>query len=106
MLEKKIEAYLRDKVKSELKGVSYKFTSPNRRAVPDRICVVSGYTFYVECKATGKSLTEAQEREARRLRDLDQWVYMVDSKSSVDKLISFWKARLRREEGCDAYDNK
>jgi len=38
MLERVIEAYLVQKVK-ELGGIAYKFTSPQRRSVPDRLCL-------------------------------------------------------------------
>jgi len=97
MLEKQIEKYLVDSVKKILKGAAYKFTSPGRRAVPDRICVVNGYCFFVECKATDKFLTMSQQREADRLIELDQWVHMVNSKSSINTLISFWERKLKEE---------
>lgn len=85
-------------MREELHGIAYKFTSPGRRAVPDRICVVPGHCFFVECKATGKDLTESQTRERDRLRyKLDQWHYMVNSKSMVDKVIRFWKDKLIQE---------
>ena len=97
MKEKQIEEYLRDQVKKELKGIAYKFTSPNRRAVPDRLCIVDGHCFFVECKATDKFLTDAQRREADRLNELDQWVYVVNSKSEIDALMTFWKHKLVEE---------
>ena len=96
--EKQIEKYLVDQVRTKLKGIAYKFTSPGRRAVPDRICVIPGYCFFVECKATDKYLTDAQERERNRLEELDQWVYQVNSKSQVDKVINFWIDKLLSEE--------
>jgi len=95
MLERVIEKYLVDSVRDKLKGIAYKFTSPGRRAVPDRICIVEGDCFFVECKATSKFLTDAQEREARRLRNLDQWVYMANSKSDVNDIIYFWEQKLK-----------
>jgi len=99
MHEKEIEKYLCKQVKEKLNGVAYKFTSPGRRAVPDRLCVVKGHCFFVECKATDKYLTDAQEREAYRLNALDQWVYMVNSKSKVNVLIRAWELRLKEERG-------
>lgn len=96
MQEKQIEKYLCDQVRTRLKGIAYKFTSPGRRAVPDRLCVVGGQCFFVECKATDKYLTDAQQREAGRLSGLNQWVYWVNSKSMVDKIIAYWEARLKR----------
>lgn len=96
--EKQIEKYLVDQVRIKLKGIAYKFTSPGRRSVPDRICAIPGYCFFVECKATDKYLTEAQERERDRLEELDQWVYQVNSKSQVNKIINFWVDKLLSEE--------
>jgi hypothetical protein len=95
--EKQIEKYLVDQVRIKLKGTAYKFTSPGRRAVPDRICVIPGYCFFVECKATGKYLTDAQEREQDRLQELDQWVYMANSKFGIDHIVKCWKRRLEEE---------
>ena len=39
MLEKDIEAHLRDKVK-DADGIAFKFTSPSRRSVPDRLVLM------------------------------------------------------------------
>lgn len=99
MKEKLIEQYLCKQVRDILHGIAYKFSSPGRRAVPDRLCVVPGNVFFVECKATGEYLTEAQEREAKRLNDLSQWVCMVNSTYMVDKIIQFWQDRLTDEGG-------
>lgn len=92
--EKQIENYLIREVRIKLKGTAFKFTSPGRRAVPDRLCVVPGYCFFVECKATGKYLTPAQEREKDRFEDLGQWVYDVNSKLQIDQIIHFWEDKL------------
>ena len=97
MTEKKIEQYLIDQVRIKLKGIAYKFTSPGRRSVPDRLCIVPGYCFFVECKASDKYLTDAQEREDKRLKDLDQWVHWVNSKFQIDTLINVWKYKLTEE---------
>ena len=92
--EKQIENYLIREVRIKLKGTAFKFTSPGRRAVPDRLCVVPGYCFFVECKATDKYLTDAQKREAERLIDLGQYVYEVNSKHHIDQIIHFWENKL------------
>lgn len=92
--EKQIEQYLIKEVRIKLKGTAFKFTSPGRRAVPDRLCVVPGHCFFVECKATGKYLTPAQERERDRLGDLGQWVYDVNSKRQIDQIIYIWEDKL------------
>lgn len=85
--EKDIETYLCSCI-NRLGGVPYKFTSPARRSVPDRLCVMpSGISVFVECKRPGKKLSQAQTREAARLKALGQWVTWVDSKDAVDGLM-------------------
>ena len=78
MLEKKIEEAVCLYAKN--KGLLvYKFTSPNRGAVPDRLFVrPDGRVFFIEFKATGKKPTPAQEREHNRLRLQHVDVYVVD----------------------------
>lgn len=90
MLEKKIEEavcqYARDK------GLLvYKFTSPNRAAVPDRLFILpDGRVFFIEFKATGKTPTPTQEREHSKLRGHGIAVYVVDDvhkgKTIVDEM--------------------
>ena len=80
MLERDIEAWLVDEAKRR-GGVAVKFTSPQRRAVPDRMVLLpGGKLFFVEAKAPGAKPTEAQLREHERLRALGQTVYVMDSK--------------------------
>ena len=58
----------------------YKFTSPARAAVPDRMFVTStGVVFFIEFKKTGKKPTPAQEREIARLRGNKVAVFVVDN---------------------------
>lgn len=87
MLEKHIEKYLRDQVKAS-GGIAYKFTSPSRRSVPDRLCLFpGGRVVFVECKAPGKQPTAGQTREMTRLSSLGFDVQVIDSKEKVDKLV-------------------
>jgi len=95
--EHHIEAHLVKKIK-ELDGIAYKFTSPQRRSVPDRLCVLpGGYVLFIECKRPGEEPTEAQYREQDRLKELDQWVYWVSTTDEIDKIFNFWKERLDNE---------
>ena len=92
--ESHIEQYLCDKIK-ELGGIAYKFTSPGRRSVPDRLCVLpQGEVIFVECKRPGEEPTPAQYRELERLEEMEHWVYWVDTKGKIDKIFNFWKERL------------
>lgn len=79
MLEKPIEKAVCEYAKEQGLLV-YKFTSPERRAVPDRMFITpSGKVFFIEFKATGKEATPQQEREHKRLKEYHVWVYVVDN---------------------------
>lgn len=74
----------------------YKFTSPGRRNVPDRLrlraippehqAVVARYVQFIEFKATGEKPTAAQLREHERLRKLGFRVVVVESIAGVNAL--------------------
>jgi Holliday junction resolvase len=86
MREKEVEAHLVRRVK-KMGGEAEKFTSPGRRSVPDRLVTLpGGRVCFVECKATGKSPTDAQERDHERRRKRGFVVFVVDSKEAVDML--------------------
>lgn len=79
MLEKQIEAKVCDYAKS--KGLlAYKFTSPARAAVPDRMFITQdGRVFFCEFKREGQKATLAQEREHHRLRQHKVNVFVIDN---------------------------
>jgi hypothetical protein len=86
MRESDIEAYLVARIKAQ-GGHAYKFTSPARRSVPDRLIVwPGGRICFVECKAPGQRPTPAQAREHDRLRALGCIVHVVDSVEAVARL--------------------
>lgn len=79
MLEKDIEKALVKRVKA-LGGLCEKFTSPNRRAVPDRIVTLQdGVVIFVELKAPGKKPSELQARDHAKRRALGCDVRVIDS---------------------------
>jgi len=87
MLEKTIEQALVKRVK-ELGGMCEKFTSPGRRAVPDRIVTlpVAGKPariIFVEIKAPGKKPTIMQQFDHERRRLLGCDVRVIDSLEAV-----------------------
>jgi len=79
MLEKDIESRVCRYAKS--KGLDhYKFNSPARAAVPDRLFITpSGFIFFVEFKAEGKKPTTAQLREHVRLQKRNVRVFVIDN---------------------------
>ncbi|CDL85380.1 VRR-NUC domain-containing protein [Xenorhabdus szentirmaii] len=81
-----IEKHLVNEVK-KAGGIAYKFVSPGRRGVPDRIVVLpNGRVVFVECKAPGEKPRPDQLREHERLRALGQTVVVLDSKK-VEAII-------------------
>lgn len=91
MLEKQIEAKVCDYAKT--KGLlAYKFTSPARAAVPDRMFIApDGRVFFCEFKAAGKKPTAAQDREHTRLRQHKVNVFVIDNvdegKAMIDVMV-------------------
>lgn len=85
------ESYIEEKVCAYAKDrgyLVYKFTSPNRAAVPDRLFVhPTGEVFFIEFKAPGKQPTPAQEREHARLRGHNVSVYVVDDVDEGKRVI-------------------
>lgn len=81
-LEKDIEAKVVKHAK-DLGCLVYKFTSPSRRSVPDRLFIApGGKVFWMEMKRSGKKPTPAQEEEIRKIREKGATVYVVDSVAS------------------------
>jgi hypothetical protein len=94
VLEKDVEQYLRDAVRS-VGGEAYKFTSPNRRSVPDRVCVFpqsdgTVRIVFVECKRPGSTWTEKQKRERDRLLRLGCEVELCDDFTVADEIVSLY----------------
>lgn len=79
LLEKDIEKKVCDYAKS--KGViAYKFSSPGRASVPDRLFVgPDNKIWFCEFKRGGAKPTPAQVREMDRLMDQGCFVFLVDN---------------------------
>lgn len=79
--EDSIEDHLVKEVK-KAGGIAYKFISPGRRSVPDRLVLLpGGKVIFVECKAPGEKPTAAQLREHEKIRALGFIVCVLDSKN-------------------------
>lgn len=91
MLEKQIETKVCEYAKTK-NILAYKFTSPARAAVPDRLFVTpDGRMFFCEFKREGLKPTPAQEREHTKLRQHKVNVFVVDNveqgKAMVDLMV-------------------
>jgi len=83
MFEKDVERLLVKHIQ-QLGGMAYKFTSPGRRAVPDRVCLLpDGRIFFVELKAPGKKPTKLQLLEHKKIRAMGFEVLIIDHKDHV-----------------------
>lgn len=84
MLERDIEKAFVARVKA-LGGMAEKFTSPSRRAVPDRIVTLpGGRVVFVELKARGKKPTALQLNDHARRKSLGCEVLVIDSLEGVN----------------------
>jgi len=86
--EESVEIYLVERVEA-LGGECWKWTSPGRQGVPDRICMFPGeHIFFVETKAPkGSRMQPAQPRRHRDLRAMDFRVYVPKTRGEVDLLL-------------------
>lgn len=89
-----LEAYLVREVK-KLGGAPYKFSSPQRSGVPDRlICWSDGRAVFVEVKAKGRKPTALQNKEQERLRARGFLVFTLDSQIAIDNFIHIMAAEF------------
>lgn len=79
-LEKDIEKKVCDYAKS-LGCLVYKFTSPQRRSVPDRLFIMPDGKgiFFIEFKRLGGKPTAGQEIEITKIREQGITVFLVDN---------------------------
>lgn len=87
MLEKDIEAAVCKYARN--KGcIAYKFSSPERVNVPDRIIVFPWkHIIFIEFKAPGKKPSPGQTREHQRLLERGQQVFTIDNVEAGKMLI-------------------
>lgn len=78
-LEKVIEKKVCDYAKA--KGILvFKFTSPARRSVPDRMFILpGGKVFFIEFKRKGQKPTDAQTVEIKKMEKQGSHVHVVDN---------------------------
>jgi hypothetical protein len=86
-LEKVIEQKVCDYAKS--KGcLVYKFTSPSRRSVPDRMFIAPGvHVFFIEFKRRGEKPTAGQMVEIEKIKGKGGVVWVVDNVEDGKRII-------------------
>jgi hypothetical protein len=96
MLESQIEAAAVKAAKAD-GWEAYKFTSPQRRSVPDRLFIREGRVVFIEFKRPGGKLTSGQEREIAKLRKAGAEVHVCYSaQEAAEALKYFGKVGLAR----------
>ena len=85
MRESEVERHFKWVV-ARLGGKTYKFTSPGRKGVADRIaCLPDGSTWFVELKTKGGRLSKLQELFATEVQALNQNYACLWTKEQVDE---------------------
>lgn len=86
--EGKVEKYLVDEIE-KIGGTAYKFVSPGRLGVSDRIVCYKGIVVFVEVKSPDyrAGLSSAQRRELVRLDENDHLTACCHRKVDVDLLV-------------------
>jgi len=68
--------------------IAYKFVSPNRRNVPDRLVICPlGLHFFIEFKKPGEQPRPAQRREIARLRLKGHYVYVISQPGRAERIL-------------------
>jgi len=86
MGEKAIEKYLKSEVK-KAGGLSYKFSSPAHRGVPDQLILLYQEVWFVEVKAPNGKLSRLQIKCMDEMSALGASVWTVYSKEDVDEFL-------------------
>ena len=87
MRERDIEKWLKSRIEG-MGGEFWKFTSPGRDGVPDRIAIFpDGRLVFVELKSEHGTLKELQKRQIRRLWMMHQQVCVVYGKAGATEFL-------------------
>jgi hypothetical protein len=85
-LERSIEQYF--KTLCERAGaLTYKFTSPSNRSVPDRIVIFQGQVAFVELKRPGQRPTPLQSHTHQKMRAQGARVIVIDSREYAERWV-------------------
>jgi hypothetical protein len=67
--------------------LTFKFTSPNNKGVPDRLFIRDGQIFFIEFKAPGKMPTMLQNHIIGMMELAGAVVHIVDDVSKLEEII-------------------
>ena len=91
-MEKNIEKHFVWTVE-RMGGITYKFTSPGRKGVADRIaCLPDGSTWFVELKTKGGRLSPLQKMFAADMAALNQKYACLWTKEQVNEFAAIPRA--------------
>ena len=71
----------------------WKFVSPGRRGVPDRIVIRPGSVAFVEVKRKGGRVSPLQIRRIEELTRRGVAARVVETKGEIDEMIREWEGR-------------
>lgn len=86
LLESTVETYFQKQIRL-CGGVTFKFTSPSMRGVPDQIALFKGNTYFVELKAPGEDPRDSQIAVHELFDEHGVPVYTIDTIEMVDQFI-------------------
>lgn len=90
--ERDVERYLIKEC--EKRGwLCWKFVSPGRRGVPDRVVIRPGAVAFVEVKRKGGRVSPLQIRRIEELIRLLIPARVVETKGEIDEMIREWECR-------------
>lgn len=87
MLEKAVEQHLNKKVK-EAGGLSFKWSSPSHRGVPDRIVFLNRSVWFIELKRPGGKTTKLQDHIGEQIKRYTPNYCVLSSKDEIDQFIN------------------
>lgn len=90
--ERDVERYLIKECKKR-GWLCWKFVSPGRRGVPDRIVIRPGSAAFVEVKRKGGRISPLQIRRIEELIRLLIPARVVETKGEIDEMIREWEGR-------------
>ena len=106
MREKEIELYLQERAR-QMGGRAYKFTSPGRTGMPDRMVVLPHARIgFLELKAPGERPRREQQLRLRELRDLGCMAAYADTREKVDEFLCCLSLQSSADAGREAYLEK